>query len=484
MRKSIRYRLFWGISLFIIIIIGLSWILNTKLLDKYYLYKEKEMITESVKDLDDYYGSINNDILVNKLEELENKLNANIFIYSNNGETRYTTYNIRGRGMNSPWNIRLSKLGEANLANGKTVFEIQKHTKLQTEFLVMGYQLNNSDILLVQVPMAAVAETLKVANDFYLYIAIFSIIIGGIISFYFSKKFTKPIVELNRITKDIANLDFSKKSDIRSEDEIGELAENINVLSFKLDNTINNLNLANTKLQEDIEKERRIDKMRKEFISNVSHELKTPISLIKGYSEGLKDNVAEDKESRGFYCDVIIDEASKMDNLVKDLLHLSKIESGHLDLKEQSFDICKLTNEVLMKYEPIFQEKAINLKANGFKAVNVMGDKGKIERVLKNYINNAIDHTINEKDIIVGIYEEMEEVKVSVFNTGKTIPEEEIDNLWDSFYKLDKARSRKYGGTGLGLAIVKGIIKLHDGKLGVDNKKNGVEFWFKIKKDK
>lgn len=481
MRKSIRYRLFIGISLFILIIIGTSLVLNTQLLEKYYLDKKKDLLVEYANDINELYnGSINN-VVKEKLQALENRMDANFLISSREGQVKYKTYTQNGgMGMNSPWTPSLSKEGVWKVTRGEVIFEFRQHQKVQTDFLVMGYELNNSDIMLLQVPLAAVKETIDVANDFFMYIGIASIAIGMFFSFGFAKQFTRPIIELNHITKGLAELDFSRKSEINTKDEIGELAQNVNYLSSKLDNTITELNQANKKLREDIEKERQIDEMRKKFISNVSHELKTPISLIKGYSEGLKDSVIEDEESKEYYCDVIIDEADKMDKLVKDLLDLSHIESGYFELQEEAFDIGRVVEGILKKYHPILKEKGINLTTRELETIMVKGDPTRIEQVLTNFINNAINHLDENKILEIDVTKENNEAKVSVFNSGRNIPEDELDNLWVSFYKVDKARSRKYGGTGLGLAIVKGILNLHNGEYGVTNKSTGVEFWFKL----
>ncbi|QIB27772.1 sensor histidine kinase [Caloranaerobacter azorensis] len=221
--------------------------------------------------------------------------------------------------------------------------------------------------------------------------------------------------------------------------------------------------------------------MRKEFISNVSHELKTPIALIKGYAEGLKDNVIDDIESKNFYCEVIMDEAEKMSKLVKDLLDLSQLESGHYSLNKEKFNICNLVDKILNKYSPIFKEKNINvsIKKDDDK-MYVNGDRVRLEQVLVNLINNALNHIGAERVLEVTIRRLSNNAIISIYNSGSFIPEDEIDRIWESFYKVDKSRARKYGGTGLGLSIVKNILKLHNSNYGVRNVKNGVEFWFEL----
>lgn len=487
MKNSIRYKLFIGVSLFVLFIISLSWVLNTQFLEDYYLYKKKGIMVDNTYKLNkEYTGDVDN--IADDLETIENNLNGYILIYSANGILQYRTLTSEDKGMgmgkNSPWNPILSEEGLLKVLNSnEAIFETQQHSRLKSDFLVMGYQLKNSDILLIQIPLSSIRENIEVANDFYLYIGIISLLVGMIIAFGFAKKVTSPIIKLNQVTKSLANLDFSKKSYINTQDEIGELAKNINNLSDNLDKTITELNNANEKLQEDIDRERRIDEMRKKFISDVSHELKTPISLIQGYAEGLKDSVMTDEESKEFYCDVIIDESGKMDKLVKDLLDLSQIQSGYFKLEKEKFDISILIKDILKKYQPIFNEKDIELTINNFNDNIIDADPIRIEQVFTNFMNNAINHLNNENILRVGIVDDKGKVRVSVFNTGNQIPNDEIENLWESFYKIDKARGRKYGGTGLGLAIVKGILDIHNGDYGINNLEDGVEFWFELKKN-
>lgn len=491
MKISIRARLFIGISLFVLIIVGIAWILNTQFLEDYYINKKKDNLLEYVEKIDsEYAGYVDN--IEDEISVIENEMAGSVSIYKLDGEALYISQrggNMGGKGgqgqmlqSNSPWIPTISINGLSKVLDQGVVFENKHHNMLQIDFLVMGYKLRNSDILLLQIPLASIQEGADVANDFYLYIGILSVAIGTVIAFIFAKRFTRPILELNDITKSLANLNFSKKSQIRNKDELGELAGNINYLSTKLDTTISELNEANIKLQKDIERERQIDEMRKQFISSVSHELKTPITLIQGYAEGLKDDVMEDRTSKEYYCDVIIDESSKMDRLVKDLLQLSQLESGHSQLNKETFDITKLIKDVLDKYKPIFEEKDIKIITQISNSINVHADIGKIEQVIKNYLNNAINHIDDEKVIKINVIDDSQDVNVKIFNTGNPIPEDELDNIWISFYKVDKSRTREYGGTGLGLSIVQRIIELHKGKVGVSNLHDGVEFWFQLNK--
>ena len=264
--------------------------------------------------------------------------------------------------------------------------------------------------------------------------------------------------------------------------EIGILGESMNDMSAKLESNIAQLKAANLELQRDIDKKNKIDQMRTEFLSNVSHELKTPIALIQGYAEGLKEGITDDPESMDFYCSVIIDEASKMNTMVKKLLTLNQIEFGNEELVMERFDIIELVSSVVNANELRANQKGIKMIFNQTdEHIDVWSDEYKIEEVITNYISNAINHCDFDKIIEVNVKKvDNDNVRVSVFNTGKNIPDEDINNIWGKFYKVDKARTREYGGNGIGLSIVKAIMDSYGKQYGVRNLENGVEFWFDL----
>ena len=220
--------------------------------------------------------------------------------------------------------------------------------------------------------------------------------------------------------------------------------------------------------------------MRREFIANVSHELKTPIALIQGYAEGLSDNINDDEESRQFYCDVIVDEARKMNNMVKKLLTLNELEFGNSNLELERFDIVSLVKTVADSVELLAKQKNINVVFNNTEPVYVWADEYRIEEVITNYLSNAVNHCKDPNVIDISFKKHDNKIRVSVFNTGDVIGEADLNNIWDKFYKVDKARTREYGGSGIGLSIVKAIMESHNEEYGVANHTTGVEFWFEL----
>ncbi len=254
----------------------------------------------------------------------------------------------------------------------------------------------------------------------------------------------------------------------------------MNRLSDKLEGTIGELKSANVKLQSDIEKKIEIDEMRKEFLSNVSHELKTPIALIQGYAEGLKDCVNDDPESRDFYCDVIADEAGRMNKLVKSLLDLNELEFGDRKVEIEHFDLMELIRNCTESMDILIKQNGITLSIPDEKSVQVWADEFKCEQVLSNYLSNAIHYAAGEKIVKITVTRNGDVVRVGVYNSGENIPEDVIPNLWTKFYKADKARTREYGGSGIGLSIVKASMEAMGGDFGVENLPDGVDFWFEL----
>lgn len=254
----------------------------------------------------------------------------------------------------------------------------------------------------------------------------------------------------------------------------------MNFLSHTLEKTISDLKVANNELKKDIEKKEQIDEMRKEFLSNVSHELKTPIALIQGYAEGLKENINEDPESKDFYCDVIMDESDKMNRMVKKLLTLNQLEFGNDVVEMTRFNITEMVEGLVQTNAMLAQQDGVEITFTESQPVYVWGDEFKVEEVLTNYLSNALHHVDGEKQIRISFEQKEDLLRVKVFNTGNPIPEEELDKIWVKFYKVDKARTREYGGSGIGLSIVKAIMDSMNRKCGVENRENGVEFWFEL----
>lgn len=350
----------------------------------------------------------------------------------------------------------------------------------QSEYIEMWGQLDDNVNFLIRSPVESIRESVALSNRFLIYVGMGTLIICMGLVWYFSRRITKPIQELAELSDHMANLDFEAKYTSGGNNEIGELGDNFNRMSQKLEKAISELKQANNSLQQDIEQKEKIEQMRTEFMGNVSHELKTPIALIQGYAEGLKEGVNDDPESRDFYCDVIMDEAGKMNRMVKNLMTLNQLEFGNDKVEFERFNLTELIGGVLQSMDILSQQKDVKLIFREENPVYVWGDEFKIEQVVRNYVSNAYNHVNEEKIIEVKILQEDGLAKVTVFNTGKPIPEEDVPRIWDKFYKVDKAHTREYGGNGIGLSIVKAIMESMHQQYGVKNYDNGVEFWFTL----
>ncbi|EOO11720.1 HAMP domain-containing sensor histidine kinase [Bacillus cereus] len=317
-----------------------------------------------------------------------------------------------------------------------------------------------------------VDEAVQMIKDYYIYLVILVLILIVLVSFYYSKKIAKPLLQINDTTKRIADLDFSEKIPITTKDEIGDLSNSINTLSMTLHSYIN-------QLQQDIEKEKQLENTRKEFISGVSHELKTPLSIMKSCISILEDGVASNKKE--YYFKAMSKEVDKMDMLIIDMLELAKFESGTYKMEMDVFHIDEMIDYICEQLSPDITAKQLHVHKHLSK-IEVVANQHRIEQVITNFITNAIRYTPENENIIISTIEENERVKVCIENKGAHIAPEHLEKIWDRFYRGDTSRQRSKGGTGLGLAISKNILELHSVQYGVSNTEDGVLFFFYLNK--
>lgn len=358
-------------------------------------------------------------------------------------------------------------------------------TRMQAEYLVLLGTLEDEVMIYMRTPLESVKESANLTNRFYLTVGGFSLIICAVIIFFLALQIARPIRKLTELSMRMTHLDFEakyvpQKNRVR---EIHELGMHMNTMSDTLEQTISELKVANNELQDDIAKKEQIDEMRKDFLSNVTHELKTPLALIGGYAEGLKEGIHEDEESKDYYCEVIMDETEKMNRIVQQLLALNQLEFGKEALEIVRFDLTELVLSVIKANELLLEQEQIHCEFTQEEAVFVWGDIFKIEQVISNYMSNAIHYAKNEKRIQIRLTRMEGKIRLSVYNSGDGIAPEEQEKIWDKFYKVDKARTREYGGSGIGLSIVKAIMDSHHQACGVENREDGVEFWMELECD-
>ena len=500
----IRVRLFLITFGLILFFLGIIFVTNTLLLKPYYNHmKEKQLVStlQKLSALDfsdtDENGQVSYS-LGTQLKSMEEADNIYIIILNNKLDFFYNSMDNwvgispvdKYDGAKQIFNSLFEMSGEELRGNGtldSPAISRRRNPKTNTTYLslfaVIPANVNGEicyHYVLLNTSVSAIEDAVAAFNDYALLLGVFAMIVCGLVSLVLSSNFAKPILRLNDVTKRMANLDFSVKLDVHSRDELGQLAESINYLSSQLETKINQLSIANTQLKKDIEEKERIDLMRQEMISNVSHEFKTPLAIIMGYSEGLQLNI--NSEEKDYYCSVISDEAVKLNNLSSRLLNLAELESGVI--KEYTdFSLSELAEERLKTMSYIFSEHGIATEFGSEGACEVKGDYSRIEEVVNNLLANAQHHTPDGGRIAVRVFEEGENVSCTVFNSGSHIPEDSLDRIWESFYKVDKARTRKYGGSGLGLKIVSSIVNLHGGSYGAENTEEGVVFRFTLPKE-
>lgn len=490
-RKNFSIRTQFAI-IFIILMVGtilFCLVFNTLFLEKYYLREKKTIIYKAYEKIRsaaelDSYGSAE---FVKELEEVCLNYNITICVVDVDSQIKYVSQN-GGRQLEAKLFGYI--FGHSNeqvevLDSGED-YRIQLSGKGDGGYLEMYGRLTSGISFIMQTPLESIRESASLANRFMGYVGISFALAGGILIWLASWRITKPIVQLGHISEQMVHLDFeakyARKRHVRRKiyDEIDVLGENINRLSESLEHSISELKTANNELKRDIEKREQMDEMRKEFLANVSHELKTPIALIQGYAEGLQEGINEDEESREYYCEVIVDEAAKMNTMVSRLMTLNELEFGNNVISMERFDLVMMIKNYIQSAQIMTQQRGIRVKMAEYPAIYVWADEFKTEEVFMNYFTNAVNHCEGENIVEISLQDEPGRVRVEVFNTGRTIPEESIARIWDKFYKVDKARTREYGGSGVGLSIVKAIQESMHQEYGVENRTDGVMFWFTL----
>lgn len=486
-KHSIRKKITILFSVVLLAVLMVCWLANSFFLERYYLSNKKDVLREAYRGLDDASGaeSLESDEFIRQFSVICEMNNISLFVMDSSGRVKiYTTKDymmMRHRLYNYLFG-RIQLDGMKRNLEEDTDYAIRMYRDLDSkvEYMEMIGYLRNGELFLMRVALEPLRESVLLSNRFLLYVGVTVLVIGALIIQMLAKRITEPLLELARLSERMSNLEFDVKFSGKKEDEVTFLGTCMNRLSEALEKNISELKTANNRLQRDIEQRTKDDEMRKEFLSSVSHELKTPIALIQGYAEGLKECINDDPESRSFYCEVIMDEARKMNEMVKNLLTLNELEFGEAVVTMERFDLALMIHNMLQSTGILFEQKQVRLIYEQTEPVYVWANEYKLEEVMNNYISNALNHVEGERVIKITIRKQSDRVRVGVFNTGKPIPEQELDRIWDKFYKVDKARTREYGGSGVGLSIVKAILQSMHRNYGAINYENGVEFWFDL----
>lgn len=463
---GIRTKVFLEIGAIIAVcLVGIS-IANSQLLESVYIWNVERTLSTMAQNTEeagaDYFTL---------LAEYETKENVSIDLYDNQDNYLY-----EGSGKFISAN-KLNIISRKQNEDG-SYFNVVAEDGETTQYIVFGKDFENGWHIEITAQKDPIQENANLATSVTTTITVLALVFALVFISAYSKHFTKPLIQMSEVANKIANLDFSAKCEINRGDEIGALADNINVVSDSLNTALSELREKNAQLMEDIEKERRIEKMRADFISAASHELKTPIAIIRGYAEGLKMNVSEENENALEYCDIIMRESDKMNALVLNMLEQSLYSSGVKQPDMTEFEVNIFIEDLLKTVNPIFEEKGVKANYSVNNDFRAFADKAQMTTVLSNIVLNACSHASGEKLIEISSEKYEDKIKINVFNTGSRVDDKDKEGIFTSFYRADKAHSRAEGRFGLGLAIVKSITENHNCECGFENKENGVTFWF------
>lgn len=499
MKKSIGKRLFIQIMAVLLVFITIALVANTVLLKPVYSLVKKRGLIESVNFINSFEGDYENSL--SEILDMEEKLSARVLIYKDT-EIIYISAArlLQGKWVNAmlqgqPKKILIPDLFAGNPIDINAILgqfmpkitersdyeEFDENTSITSlitasnaEYLMLDTTLDDGAKMYIVSEMQSLSEAVRIFNLFLLGTAAISMLLIAIMTYFMSKKFVKPIRNMNDVTKKIAELDFKAKCEVNTKDELQELGDNINALSGSLESTI-------VDLKRELENAKRLEELRKRFVSTVSHELKTPISLMQGYSIGLKSDVCDEKERRDYYAQVIAEEAERLGVLVNELMDLTQLEAGYITLHEVDFELMDFLRDIVDKFQAANPDTNIKL-IESEKELWCRADVRLTERVLGNYLSNAVRHAVGKKEIKVEAKSKKSHYEICVANTGEHIAKDKIEEIWNSFYRVDEARNRQQGGHGLGLSIVKNIQIAHEMPYGVKNIKGAVEFSFGVKK--
>lgn len=459
--KGIAFKLWTGMLALVIVVLILMWLFQIVFLEKYYIDQRKEnAINYGLTIADDFY-TLEDHELEKRIELMKVNFQAKVDIIASDGKSIYSS-DQRGPMMYGMFD----RAAFSDMFSGKVITAGGKHPRFGYEFIIIGIPIKkNEEVtsgMIINMPIPAVRETAGILKRQLVYITFVLLAVAIALTYALSKVFTGPILEITKAAEQMASGNLKVKLIPRSNDEIGRLASTINYLSEKLS---------------------KVDQLRRDIIANVSHELRTPLSLIKGYAETIRDVSGESKERRERHLQIIIEESDRLGKIVDDILNLSQMQAGYTTLNQGSFSLKSTIESVISRYDVIISSTGVSLYADNIIECNVIADESRIEQVLYNLINNAFNHSSAGDVITIRTLDKGDSIRVDISDQGKGIPKDDLQYIWERYYKVHKTAAGKHVGTGLGLSIVKSILEYHKSKFGVESKLGeGTTFWFELKK--
>ena len=478
---SLKNKLFLVILCVLVFNVILSFVLGNTLFDKLYTNDKIRLLKSGVDNITSTYRAGNENETVDEIISYERQ-NMDICLFSLDmvtgvGEIEY--FSRQRYFSTSPFDNEIVRLIEKlyqenafeNLTQNKYYIINEDESRPDNNISVLA-NIEKNRYILMQTPKKFIKDISDSAIKYSTYISIFTLLVGALIIYFIADKSTKPIRQIQQTADKIANLNFSQRCDILTNDEIGLLSSSINNMADRLQEYV-------TKLKDDLTRQEKADKMTKQLIANVSPDFKTPLTLIMSYSEALLDMDDIDEETNIDYLNIIMNEGRKMSEFVQELLKLSQLEGGIIKLEKSNFSINEVINDTVNKNSIIAKEKNVKVEKNISENSIVFADYFRIEQVFQNLYENAIKYCNLGGTLKVSTTVAENKCRIKIFNTGRHIEDEDIDNIFMSFYRADKSR-KNMGSYGLGLAIVKAVMDMHGEKYGVINIDDGVEFWFEL----
>ena len=489
MFKSISNKLTFIIILLVTALLLGSMLFMSYSFETYYTRTKKTALAENLENFRDKEVSVN-ETLIASINDFETSNNTRLFIFGQNGTLQYMAYG--GNKIDGDYIeiinrffgdlVRDVSLVEELLENEAIISREYERQDGSIRYFLTASSINlhDADSFAISISsMVPINESARTIKNFFVYVFIGGFIVVVILAFLISHTVTKPIRKLTLSSKELAKLNFDTQIDKTQKDEIGELAESLSTLSLNLKTALSELNEKNRLLEEDVLKSQKLENQRKEFIRDISHELKTPITLIQGYTEGLIDGISE--ENKEEYLSIILDESKNMEKLVKDMIELSYTESDEFNLNRTEFNLSKALVNCATPFLDYHNEK-ISFNFNISDQYLVTADLNKLSTAIRNIIKNAINYTDlqEEAEVNISLTEENQDLVMKISNSPAHIDEEELENIWVQFYKKDKSRQRKDGSSGLGLSIIRNILEKHELTYSLMNEGNGVSFMIRF----
>ena len=491
-KHSIRFKIAILVFSTTLCTILISWAVSNHFIERFYVSHTKSELIATYKSCNEFFSkeenilALENEEIVSLYGYVENQTSASIYVISPDNFRVYSSVKLNDKTIVALKSLLQDYKVDDMIANNEdykvirnTINPVNDTGESNGSYYDLVGILKNGFIVVLRTPVETVHENITFAARLFASVSLALLVFEVLIVLIFTNMFSRPIIQMSHVARRMSNMDFSSKVEIKTKDEIGDLGESMNIMSENLEKSITELKSANLELSNNLREKEHIEEMRSEFLSHASHELKTPLAIIQGYAEGLKSGVADDKETMDYYCDVISDEATKMNQLVMRLIDLNQIETGN-DISIERFDITKLIEEVIKNSQILLKDRNVNIIFNEKNDKYVWADSFRIEEVITNYLSNAIHYVKEDGDIKIWYEEKENTLRVCVYNDGDTISDEDLEKLFIKFYKVDAARTRSYGGSGIGLSIVAAIMKSHDKDYGAYNKENGVVFYFEV----